>query len=716
MNLSEALDAALPEIPRARLARSRPPRLNPDLIVREDVLEGEPFVGVLERGKANYFRFPPEQWQLALLFDGVRSYDEIADLYNQQTGAAIRAQDVRAFAENMEESDFWYKTPQERNLALSEKLMTQRSRRAQRKSKIDVAHISFSAWDPDRYLGWLDRVAGNFLYGRWCIFSAVLLFCFETMVFIAKWGVFGSDIPLYYNFTHKTFLDLVQFWLLFLMIGFLHESAHGLTCKHYGGQVHSMGLMFLYLTPAFYVDVTETWISATKLQRLATIIAGIWVEMVICGVAMLIWVNTMAGEWLHDFAYQIVLLTGIAVVVINLNPLIKLDGYYFLTEVIDIPDLKERSTAFLSGWFQSHILRLPVETPVVPRRRVPLFVLYALASGAYSYLLLFVVVRFFYNIAANWLAEFALIPAGLLAFFIFRSRLRSLRRLAAQLWTRSFNAGLYRRPAYIATAAALIAVLFVPLWRDREDAWFVVEPLHSATLYAAAPGRVDAIFVEEGEQLRAGQPLLRMSSPAVASMSSAAAAQTESARFHAFTAEVNGGSIGTAAAEENAATQSVGLAGEAMSSLVLTAPTAGVVLTQDPEALLNRQVASGQPLLTVADTGARTVRVFIPVSALDRIAPGDETALALPGRFSVLRMTLPPIGGEAVNLPAGLVPRQDYKGIVLPVFYSARMRLPASAGDLPFGISGEARIFGKRRSLAERGLTILLDLFKAHVW
>ena len=426
MNLSEALDAALPEIPRTRLARSRPPRLDPNLIVREDVLDGEPIFGILQRGKANFFRFPPAQWQLALLFDGARSYEEIAGLYTQQTGAPVAPEDVRLFAENMEEADFWYKTPQEKNLALSEKLIAQRGRRAGRKSKVDLSHISFSAWDPDRYLGWLDRAIGRYVYSRWCVLAVVLLFFFEALVFVNKWSFLGPDISLYYTFTRKSALDLVQFWILFLILGFFHETAHGLTCKHYGGQVHSMGLMFLYLTPAFYVDVTETWISATKVQRLATIIAGIWIEMTICGVAMIVWANTQTGQWLHDFSYQIILITGIAVVLINLNPLIKLDGYYFLTEVIDTPDLKERSTAFLSGWFQSRILRLPVETPVVPRRRAPLFVLYAFASGAYSYLLLFFVVRFSYNMASHWLAEFALIPAGALAFAIFRARLRSL--------------------------------------------------------------------------------------------------------------------------------------------------------------------------------------------------------------------------------------------------------------------------------------------------
>jgi hypothetical protein len=78
MNLSEALDAALPEIPRTRLSRKNPPRLDPELIVREDVSDGEPIVAVYQRSTANLLRMKPTQWQLAQLFDGVRTYEEIA--------------------------------------------------------------------------------------------------------------------------------------------------------------------------------------------------------------------------------------------------------------------------------------------------------------------------------------------------------------------------------------------------------------------------------------------------------------------------------------------------------------------------------------------------------------------------------------------------------------------------------------------------------------
>jgi putative peptide zinc metalloprotease protein len=121
MNLSEALDAALPEIPKARLSRTRPPRLDPDLVTREDILDGEPIVGILQRSKGSFFRFQPSQWQLAQLFDGVRSYEEIAERFNAEHGDALTAREVAEFGTSLDEADFWFKTPQEKNMAYSVK-------------------------------------------------------------------------------------------------------------------------------------------------------------------------------------------------------------------------------------------------------------------------------------------------------------------------------------------------------------------------------------------------------------------------------------------------------------------------------------------------------------------------------------------------------------------------------------------------------------------
>src|SRR5208282_2290219 len=119
--------------------------------------------------------------------------------------------------------------------------------------------------------------------------------------------------------------------------------------------------------------------------------------------------------------------------------------------------------------------------------------------------------------------------------------------------------------------------------------------------------------------VRAGQALLTMSSTLAASMVDSAGAQSRSASFQAFNAELRGQSIGPAAAKQNGALHFTQLAGEAESSLTVEAPKNGIVLTQDPAALLDQDVGPGQPLLDLADDGPRAVRVYIPSAALDRI-------------------------------------------------------------------------------------------------
>lgn len=713
MNLTEALDAVLPELPQARPARSRPPRLDPDLIVHETVLDGEPIIGVLKRGDNAYFRLAPSQWQLLQFFDGIRSYQEIAEELARQTGVEMGVEEVRAFAEGMDGSALWYESYQEKNLAMREKLLGERSRRT--KAKLNIAHISFSAWDPDRYFDWLDGVAGRLIYNRWSLLAVIILFAVETVMVAKNWNMIASDTALIFNFAQKNVSEFARFWILILIIGFIHESAHGLTCKHYGGQVHSMGLMFLYLTPCFFVDVTESWVSATKLQRLITIIAGIWIELVVCGIAMIFWLNAPAGSWFHTFMYEFILLTGVAAVVINLNPLLKLDGYYFLTELIEIPELKERSSAFVTAWIQAKILRLPVDVPIVPRRRVALFVIYAVLSGAYSYLLLFIVLRFSYRLGSRWFGEFALVLSLGIAFLMFRSRLKALGHILKESWTRLSGQCFRWRSIHALIAIGICVLLFVPVWRDREDAYFVIEAAESRTVCAAVPGQVDSVFVNQGQQVRAGEPLLRMTSDQAASMRSDALARSGSARFKAFDAEVQGRSIASAAADRTGAVRMTGLANEAESSLLLTAPADGTVLTENPSSLVYERVGSGQPLVQLAE-GALVARVYIPATALDRIIPNAGVALALPGKFSPLRLTIKSIEGEAVELPAGLVAREKYKGLRLPVFYSSLIPLSANSIDLPYGLSGKAMIFGKRRSIADRVATSVSNAVRIRIW
>jgi len=723
MNLSEALDAALPELPRTRLATRFAPRLDPEVVVREDILDGMRSISILQRSSSSFSRLSPEQWDLLQLFDGERSYAEIADAAVAKTGADYTEGDLREFAEGIEQCGFWYKSPQEKNLAMSEKLATHRCRRSH--GGASLAHISFSAWDPDRYLSALDRRIGKYLYSGWFTAIAVLLFIFEGSVFAVKWSTFGPDVHRYYQFTEKSGSDLLEFWLLFFFLGFLHETAHGLTCKHFGGQVHSMGFLLLYLTPAFFCDITEVWVSATRGQRLAAIIAGIWTELVVCGFATVVWTNTLPGQWQHDVAYKVMLLTGVAVIVLNVNPLLKLDGYYFLTEWLRIPDLKERSTGFVSASVQKHIFRMPVEIPMVSVKRLPLMVLYAVASGAYSYFVLFSVLRLAYNIFFHFIAELALVPVAALAFAMFRSRLRTLLEFLSK-WVRTQrDAGRLRLgPMKLLLAAAAIAILVIPIWRDREDAYYVIEPAQEAIIHATMPGRITAVYVREGQLVQAGQVLATAASLDESSATGESRALLASSQQHLFQTEISHTAVGEARMEAEGAARRNSLALEQRQRLSFAAPFAGTIVSASPESLVNQTTGAGEPLLTIADTASLKARVFLPEPKMAHIHPGDEVIFEVPASFRHFRTTLGSTDGPATELPAGVIESQQFSGTKLASFYTGVVPLGGideggdrnARADLRLGMSGRAKVFGIRRSLLSRILTVAANLLRTHFW
>jgi hypothetical protein len=292
------------------------------------------------------------------------------------------------------------------------------------------------------------------------------------------------------------------------------------------------------------------------------------------------------------------------------------------------------------------------------------------------------------------------------------------------VWTTNFVPGFRLRPRYLAIGFVVVLLIFAPILRDRENVFFVVEATDPSTLHTTINGRIDAVYVREGERVHTGQPLLRLSSMDAAMLKSRALAASRSADFQAFEAQLKGQSIGGMAVSQEAATRFGSIAQEANASLVVRAPEDGTVLTPDAGSLLYRKVGAGEAVLALAGTPAnsanageaKSVRLFVPAGALRRIEPGSEVALAPPGQFSILRMKLPLVGGEPVTLPVGLVNRSEYKGIALPTFYSARVPLPPQVRSLPLGLGGSAKVFGPRRSLFLRGLDVVVSTVRAHVW
>ena len=214
----------------------------------------------------------------------------------------------------------------------------------------------------------------------------------------------------------------------------------------------------------FSYEVTEGWVYANRQQRMAIILAGVWVELICCALATIVFWGTAPGSGPHELAYKVMLITGIAVVVIEMMPLIKLDGYYLFCELVGISELKERSTAFSLAWIKRKIFRIPAEHEYVSPKRAWLYAAYAITSGAYSYLLLLAVVLFVYHVLRNYIPEWAFVPALFLVFLMFRSRLYKMAWLIKLVYLDKAEMirSWFLSKRMIVTGVASAAILFVP--------------------------------------------------------------------------------------------------------------------------------------------------------------------------------------------------------------------------------------------------------------
>jgi putative peptide zinc metalloprotease protein len=719
MNLAEALDV-LPEISTPTRSQ-RICRMDPLVVGREHIEEGAPMILAHVPGSTNIFRLTPEQWKLAHLFDGQRSYAEIAELFLAENAAHVSAEDVRTFAEMMQDSGFWYQSPQEKNIALMQKLRERRKKEKKARAG-DVSHITVAHWDADI---WIDAATRKlrFIYTPWFTVLTLALFAFMIYIFVSHWSQIGTDTLEYYTFTDKSASDVAEFWILFLIMAFFHEGSHAVTCKHYGGGVHSTGFHLIYLTPAFFVDVTEAWVYANRFQRVVTMMAGIWTELIICALATVVWWGTPPGGSVHDLAYKVILITGVAVVLMNLNPLIKLDGYYILSEIVGVDEIKERSTALLSGWVQNRIFRLPVEVPYVRPRLRWFFVPYAVLSGIYSYLLLYAAAKFVGNISRHYSPEWAFVPTIIVAFLIFKSRLIKLGkfmntvyadkrdRLLRSSWARFMTPV----PATI-VGIVLLALLWVPFLRDTVEARFILEPLQRAVVRAEVPGTVVEVLVHEGQQVERGSPLMRLRNLDLESQQALTEADLQLARSRNTEAHLHYAGAGGMEQEFQSDQQKSQLLAQEASQLQLRSPIAGSVVSPSPADLLGSHLNAGATAAEIADLSSLRARLYVPESEMREVRPGQAVRLRPDTSFRSIPGTVGEIAVASSEIEPGLEPKSEYKGLVAPRYFSVTVQEPNSDSKLMYGMTGTAKIYTVRRSLAGIAWRTASDFVRRKLW
>lgn len=717
MNIVQALDAALPEMPERGIRRDRP-KLDPRVITAQHMEKGRPIIITKLPGTNSVLRFVPEQWKLVQLFDGNRSYEEISELSAKTTGVFFSEDDVREAASFLyAETDFICKTPLEKNIILKQQLRGQR-RRQRKKFKItDFTDITVKEWpNADQYITWLYPKL-KFIFTPAFVLFSLFLFAVMLWMWADRFGEIWNDSFEFYNFRTKSATDLVEFWFLFAAMACFHETGHGLTCKHFGGNVEKMGFTLMYFAPSFFCDASQAWIYGGKWERIGVAIAGIWIDLIICVAATFIWWGTATGMTIHELAYKVMMVTGIGVSLLNLNPLIKLDGYLIFSELVHEPDLKERSTGYLSSLSRKKIFGLPVELEFVPRRRRTFYVIYAILSGVYGYLLLSFLMVFTYHILHAYSPEWAFLPALAIGYWVFKSKIKLLVRFMKIVYLdkKERVRAWLTVPRIVALSAAASVIIFLPLWPEFVEGRFVLEPVHKAWIHAQVAGRVTRVLAREGQSVAAGQPLVELSNLQMESAAAGADADLHAASDQANLALLHYGALGPAEYKRQEMAERNRTLATQVALLRITTPILGVVVTPRLDDLLGEYLESGAEIAEVADPSTMTARIYIPEFAMKEVRLGSRVRLQLESRALPLTATLLSVAPASSTIEPGLIPPDQLKGLTLSRFYTGSALL-SNPGELREGMTGTAKIFVTHRSIAGFLYVFTHDLIDRKIW
>jgi putative peptide zinc metalloprotease protein len=706
-----------------RAGKSDKPRLGPQLVIRRIVRMGEVQWVVKNPDRDAYYTFSDAEWGAIELFDGTRVPAEMAEEYNRRhPGAGVDASFILEYQEMLRGIDLLEQSAAERSLELLARTRAARKRAAEAKAEgFNPFFIQFKVLDPDRFL---DRTVK---YVRW-IWSPpmVVLWSIGVLwtigVFVRNWGPIWTGTYELYAFLHKPLVDALQFFAILCLIGGIHEYGHAYATKIYGGEVHDIGLALLYFTPAFYCDTTDSLLFENKWHKFWTTTAGIYIEGFICAGATALWVATYPDTIWNELAYKTMLFTGVSTVFFNINPLIKIDGYYALTSVLEMPELREESLRYIGAWLQRHILRLSVEVPPATRRKRRIYWIYGTLALAYQLVLMRFIGGLFFNLYDRYFGDFAVVLLLVTLYQIFKKRVRLGLRTARLFYLdkKELIMSPRSRKALLAAAAVLALLLVLPLARRTTRSEARLRPAGVVHVDAPGDGVIERVSVSEGDAVTVGAELLRIVNPA---------AEAEAARFSAESARMAGRegaarqagdawAVAEANAQREAAAAGLENAVVERNRLSIKSPIVGRVLTARPADLVGDFVTAGTPLLEVADC-SKLIAEF-PVS--ERLL--DDLSVGAPVRALLGQRPMRPVRGRVVRISSATLDQpQTARGLSDPPRPSTRPdRFVAFAlfdnpdGSLRPGDLARAKIYAARASVISRGWRVLRRWLQTIVW
>jgi putative peptide zinc metalloprotease protein len=571
--------------------RALRPRLRPHVQITRQHYRGRRWHVVHDPTSNQFYRLNPIAHEMVGMLDGKRSVEEIWNISLQRHGDAAPTQGEtlelvsQLYNSNLLAADV---TPE------TEQLLRRGRERFKKKAAsqaIGIMYFRMRLFNPDRMLTWLEPIMRPILnrwgFLAWCAWIGLGLYFlipnlgdlmsgFESALAPSNWG-----------------------WLIvvFIVSKALHETGHGVICKRFGGQVPEFGMMLLVLFPAPYVDASACWAFSNKWRRMAVGAGGMIFELALATAAVLVWVNADGGL-VKQIAYNVIFTASISTVLFNANPLMRFDGYYILSDLLEVPNLMQRSMNQIKFYFQRYVYRIKDARPptTVGAERV-ILTIYGIAALAYRIFLfvsitLFVMGKLFALglILAAWTAAmWFILPVGKFVHWLATSpQLTEFRPRAIVTTLLMIGAGLF-----------LLGGVPVP---EHRRAPGVVECEQRSGVFFGVDGFVETVHKRIGDRVEEGEPILTLANPSLLAQRDVDVA--ELARLESLVGQAmmeSPQAAPTIRRSARAQREHLARVEEWIEKLVVRAPHDGVIVSRDPAELAGRFVTRGDALCEVVD-------------------------------------------------------------------------------------------------------------------
>lgn len=634
----------LPDISTVELTRTRI-KLRDDLLFIPQRYGNETFYHIEVATTSDFYRIGYPEYVFVSLLNGQTSFAQALAVTSQKLGSGSLNQ-VQAMTVYSWLLDNGLASFSDADAAASGATSTVRSSSSSDRwwKKLNPLWLKVPLGRPEGFLKALQPAFGWIFSPPAFVLWSILVIA-AIIVLSNHWSRFWSD-------SANVIARENWVWLLAAWIGLkcIHETAHGLVCLRYGGNIRETGFVLAVFTPLAYVDASSSWAFRSRWQRIHTAAAGIYIELLIASIAMLVW-SYSDSSLIRHILQNVIIMASVSTLVFNLNPLMKFDGYYILSDMLQIPNLMTQSTQTVHQIARRMLLGESSSAPTaIGRERIVLMTFGVLAT------IWRIIVSLSLLLTASVLFHGAGIALAVLGFVMWFGKplwgfLKSLETLRLQQPER-----LVRAFAVAALCASALAVLFfvvpAPVMITAPG---IVEYTDGEVIRAVSPGFIRQVHVVDGQEVSEGEILVTLTNEEISARLTDLQQRfaQEDLRQQTANRNHNGGALSVAQMNLESLKSQLAECQKQIAGLELRSSRNGQVVMQNPERLIGTFAKPGMELLTIGREDQKELQISIGQRDLagSLRAVGNTVRMRI-GTHGILTGTLQPVNPQASrNLP-----------------------------------------------------------------